>query len=237
MMCPQTVDAGVYVLGALAPADRAQYERHLAGCAECREEVADLAVLPGLLGRLDAPTAASIDAPTTTAPPGLLDSVLRAAGTERGRSVRRRRWQLAGAGLAAACLAVLATIGVSVMNNHPAPVPVAAPTPVVAQMQPIGEDVPVVGLLGYGPWNGGTQTEIKMLCLYDTSSPYAHPWTVHLVVYPRGGGAPMSLAAWGVKPGQDAAPSTTYAPIPPGNIDRIELVRADGERLLVYQPA
>ena len=41
------------MLGALAPAERADYERHLAGCAACRESVAELAVLPGLLGRLD----------------------------------------------------------------------------------------------------------------------------------------------------------------------------------------
>jgi hypothetical protein len=237
MRCPETVDAGVYVLGALAPADRAHYERHLAGCAECREEVADLAVLPGLLGRLDAATATAIDEPPAPAPPGLLDSVLRAAGTERGRLVRRRRWQLAGAGLAAACLAVLATIGVSVMDRSPAPVPVAAPSPVVAQMKPIDTDeaAPVVGLLGYSPANGGTA--IKMLCLYDSSSPYAHPWMVHLVVYPRDGGSPMSLDAWRVQPGQDAAPINTWAAITPTNIDRIELVRADGERLLVYQAA
>jgi hypothetical protein len=221
----------VYVLGALAPADRAQYERHLAGCAECREEVADLAVLPGLLGRLDAATAASVDEPPATpAPPKLLDSVLRAAGTERGRSRRRRRWQLAGVGLAAACLALLVGVGVTVMDGQP---PKRPATPVVAQMQPIDEDVPVVGLLGYGPYNGGT--EIKMLCLYDNSSPYAHPWTVHLVVYPRSGGGPVDLPSWPVNPGQDAAPISADTTIAPGNIDRIELVRADGERLLVYQ--
>ncbi|MER6596669.1 zf-HC2 domain-containing protein, partial [Micromonospora purpureochromogenes] len=51
--CEFAHDDGAYVLGALAPADRAAYERHLAGCAACREAVAEIAVLPGLLGRLD----------------------------------------------------------------------------------------------------------------------------------------------------------------------------------------
>ena len=51
--CEFAYDDGAYVLGALAPAERAAYERHLAGCASCREAVAEIAVLPGLLGRLD----------------------------------------------------------------------------------------------------------------------------------------------------------------------------------------
>src|ERR1700738_1996068 len=50
MTCEFTFDDGAYVLGALSPAERAAFERHLPGCASCRESVADLAVLPGLLG-------------------------------------------------------------------------------------------------------------------------------------------------------------------------------------------
>jgi hypothetical protein len=219
------------VLGALSSTERAQYERHLGGCAECRDEVAALAVLPGLLGRLDAGTAASLGEPSATpAPPQLLDSVLRAAGTERGRSRRRRRWQLAGAGLAAACLALLVGLGVSVFGDRPARVP----NPVVAQMQPVRAGEPLVALLGYAP--AGSGTDIQMLCLYTTSSPYAQAWTVRLMVYPRGGGSPVDLKSWPVEPGEDAAPFDAHTALAPGQIDRIELVRADGERLLVYQP-
>jgi anti-sigma factor RsiW len=60
MKCTQTLEVGAYVLGALVPAEREAFERHLAECAICRDEVADLAVLPGLLGRLDFETARSI---------------------------------------------------------------------------------------------------------------------------------------------------------------------------------
>lgn len=42
-----------YVLGALSPADRRQLDNHLLGCADCREELASYAGLPGLLSRLD----------------------------------------------------------------------------------------------------------------------------------------------------------------------------------------
>ena len=42
---------GVYLTGAIAPADRAVVVRHLAACADCRTELAGLAGLPGLLRR------------------------------------------------------------------------------------------------------------------------------------------------------------------------------------------
>ncbi|NYG07328.1 hypothetical protein BJ986_001815 [Phycicoccus badiiscoriae] len=41
-----------YVLGALAVAERREYEEHLAGCPVCRAAVAELAGLPGLLAQL-----------------------------------------------------------------------------------------------------------------------------------------------------------------------------------------
>src|SRR5690348_2526328 len=42
---------GVYLTGAIAPADRAVVVHHLAACAGCRTELAGLAGLPGLLRR------------------------------------------------------------------------------------------------------------------------------------------------------------------------------------------
>lgn len=40
---------GVYVLGAIGPAERAAMDGHLAGCAGCREELAGQVGLPGRL--------------------------------------------------------------------------------------------------------------------------------------------------------------------------------------------
>ena len=45
-------ELGVYVLGAIGSAERAQVGRHLASCPRCREELAGLAGLPGLLRRV-----------------------------------------------------------------------------------------------------------------------------------------------------------------------------------------
>src|ERR1700741_5364386 len=49
---------GVYLTGAIAPADRAGVVRHLAACADCRAELAGLAALPALLRRPPVPAAA-----------------------------------------------------------------------------------------------------------------------------------------------------------------------------------
>ncbi len=52
MTCAHDVNVGAYVIGALAPAERAGFERHLVDCPSCRASIHELAALPGLLGRL-----------------------------------------------------------------------------------------------------------------------------------------------------------------------------------------
>ena len=53
--CPYGLDDAAYVLGALPPDEHRAFEEHLAGCAACRTAVHDLAGLPGLLARVEAP--------------------------------------------------------------------------------------------------------------------------------------------------------------------------------------
>src|ERR1700727_1290710 len=43
---------GVYVLGAIDPAERSKVDAHLSTCPDCREELAGLAGLPALLRRV-----------------------------------------------------------------------------------------------------------------------------------------------------------------------------------------
>ncbi|NUU15630.1 anti-sigma factor family protein, partial [Curtobacterium pusillum] len=52
-----------YVLGSLPTDERLEYERHLETCAACRAAVAELAGMPGLLGRLPAEDAVAIAEP------------------------------------------------------------------------------------------------------------------------------------------------------------------------------
>lgn len=54
------ISLGVYVLGAIDPAERALVDAHLATCRDCRDELAGLAGLPALLARVSAEEAAAL---------------------------------------------------------------------------------------------------------------------------------------------------------------------------------
>lgn len=228
MRCTQTVESGAYVLGALPPAERAAYQRHLAGCPACRDEVAELAGLPGLLGRLDAGTAVSIGR-TAGAPVALLDTVLTNVRSERRRAGQRHRWQRRGVVLAAACLALAVGFGVATMD-HP-----AKARPVVAALHPVGEDVPVDALVGYAASDDGG-TDIVMSCVYLKNTGYrgSTNWNLTLVVYPRGSATGTTVSSWDVGPADDRLVLRWRVPLPPAEIGRIE-VRQGGSPLLVYQ--
>ncbi|MGI8330044.1 anti-sigma factor family protein [Actinomadura scrupuli] len=78
--CPQVRSAlGVYVLGAIDPAERSQVDAHLSMCPNCRDELAGLAGLPALLGRVSEPQIEHVAGP----PVELLDSLLAKAATRR----------------------------------------------------------------------------------------------------------------------------------------------------------
>ncbi|MGA8115433.1 MAG: zf-HC2 domain-containing protein, partial [Actinocatenispora sp.] len=71
-----------YVLGALTPAERHEYEQHLVGCRRCREAVRSFAGLPGLMSRVR-PEDFTTD--EVQPPPDLLPSLLSAATRRRRR--------------------------------------------------------------------------------------------------------------------------------------------------------
>lgn len=102
---------GVYVLGAIDPAERSVVDLHLGTCPECREELAGLAGLPALLRRIpvgeaqelagdDPDEVSGAGLPAPEAPSGeMLDLLL--GRTTQARQARRWR------GLAAAAAVVL----------------------------------------------------------------------------------------------------------------------------------
>jgi Putative zinc-finger len=100
---------GVYVLGAIDPAERAQVDEHLAACPGCREELAGLAGLPAMLRKVpvgEAERLAVADAEpglSVVPPEEMLPSLV-----ARTAHVRRiHRWR----GLAAAAAVVLVAVG------------------------------------------------------------------------------------------------------------------------------
>lgn len=169
MSCPLRHDGAAYVLGALSPDERLEFERHLAGCDECTRTVRELAGLPGLLGRVDPTVLADpeADGPVPdTLLPGLLNEVRRA----------RRRRTRAAAGWAAAVAALAASVALAVpmvvsqvrdgdASRPDVPGASSRPPGVAAEtMDPVG-DVPVRASVTLEPVSWGTR--LALTCSYD----------------------------------------------------------------------
>jgi hypothetical protein len=88
LSCTEATQAlGTYLVGALDPRERADVEAHLAHCPACRDELAGLAALPGLMSRLSTEEVLEGPPPVDGA---LLERMLAAAAWHR-RLARRRR--------------------------------------------------------------------------------------------------------------------------------------------------
>ena len=119
MDCDQArISLGVYVLGAIEPAERTQVDSHLGTCQECRDELAGLAGLPALLARVSKEEAIALAdtdgtpydpyATVTAEPPReLLATVLDLTAARR----KRRRWREAGLAVAAAAVIAVGVFG------------------------------------------------------------------------------------------------------------------------------
>lgn len=111
---------GVYVLGAIDPADRAIVDAHLPRCRHCRDELAGLAGLPALLGRVTEEQIAQV-AP----PPRMLDGLL-ARAAARGRTrTRNNRLRVALAAAAALVLIVGGIVTGTQVGERSRPTPTA----------------------------------------------------------------------------------------------------------------
>ena len=113
-------ELGVYVLGAIAPADRAVVDRHLASCPRCEEEVAELAGLRAQLRKVPVADAMQLSGERphdhSRPPEALVNGLVGWTGAIR----RRRRWSLAAA---AAVLAAVAAVGWALQVSQPAAPP------------------------------------------------------------------------------------------------------------------
>jgi anti-sigma factor RsiW len=119
---------GVYVLGAIDPAERALVDAHLLTCQDCRDELAGLAGLPALLARVNPDEISRIRADDTVRtdtsdrpPEELIGTVLDLAKARR----RRTRWRFAAAAAAVAAIAGGLFGGLSsITTTRTVPVPV-----------------------------------------------------------------------------------------------------------------
>ena len=184
-------DDAAYVLDALAPADRAAFERHLASCPTCHQSVAELTGLPAVLGRVDPLALETLD--VEPMPETLLPRLL----AEVGRHRRRRSLRIAATGFLATCLlAALAFGGITVWSD--------SHRPHTLVMQPVGADIDgihaTVRLLG-----DSAATRIRLDCGYDGGVRNEYPNyqpSYRMVVFNRAG-LMRDLGSWTPQPGED----------------------------------
>ena len=167
---------GVYLTGAIAPADRVVVVRHLTACAGCRAELAGLAGLPALLRRPPVQAAAQEPPTDNTVPDNTVtyypdayypDAGYPDAGGMSGRLVprvarqrRRRRWLLVAA---AFVLVVAAGAGWALHLVGPsAPGPQAEAT--LLQTRSIGDVTVLTDDEGYTLYWFGPDSATKSAC-------------------------------------------------------------------------
>ncbi|MCU1557448.1 MAG: putative transrane anti-sigma factor [Microbacteriaceae bacterium] len=196
-----------YLLGALSPTERREFERHLATCESCSAAIAELAMIPGLLARVPAEEASDLLRPASVLPvpvtllPRLVRSVAR----------RRRRAR----GLVAGALVATATVAAAIVLAIPLVFPGAARTvpPKTAEValiqvvpSPLSASVRLV------PEGWGTRIEMK--CRYAIGGPTNYvpapgSYASYAMYVTDGAGRSTQIATWTAEPGSTAEPSAT----------------------------
>jgi anti-sigma factor RsiW len=121
---------GVYVLGAIDPAERAQVDEHLATCHECREELASLAGLPAMLRKVPVVEAERLAAQDTELDEAEIPSeaILKSLVANTANVRRIHRWR----NLAAAAAVVVVALGGGVAVGHALQSSPSSPSPAAA---------------------------------------------------------------------------------------------------------
>ncbi|MEV6843703.1 zf-HC2 domain-containing protein [Actinoplanes sp. NPDC051411] len=223
MRCEHEHDDGAYVLGALSPAERVAYERHLATCSFCREAVRDISTLPDLLSRLDATEFAKLVDPSLSA--GEEHHPIRRLVTRRKTAKNLTVRVLSSA--AALLLIALVAVGVLVLTRGPSAPAATPPGPAVAMM-PVAGASPLTATLRMTSKAGGTL--INLTCSYSESA--TKPYTFRLIAYGPDD-EKEQVGSWQAAPGTDF-PMEAVTHFAAGSLSRLELVQYDGKALLAY---
>lgn len=204
---------GAYVLGSLDDDERREFEQHLAGCAECRDAVAELR---GVLPFLQAGDESNLGTPEEQALPG---SVLTGLLARERRAARRRRLIAGAAVAAAACLVALLVM----VRPGSSSSTLAAERPMV----PVAAS-PISARVGLTPTAWGTR--IDLTCSYRSGAGPASGYGYALAV--RGpDGRVRRLGTWRLSPGRTVT-FTTGTALRPDQIRAVDLVENDGTALL-----
>jgi hypothetical protein len=231
MSCEFAHRDGSYVLGALSPAERREFEEHLETCPGCARAVRELAGLPGLLARVD------VDVLETPAPEEPVPETLLPALVREVRRSRRRR-VLVSSGLvaaAAATVAVASLAATGVLGGDGTPTAQPRPTtsvavPVYHPMQTVA-GAPVTGRIAFENVLWGTK--LDLVCSYTAApSRYQEEAATYALVVHTKDGRSQQVATWRGLPGRTMAlPAATSAR--QAQIDSVE-VRSAGQAILEF---
>lgn len=213
-----TLDAA-YVLGALSPNDRRDYETHLRDCGSCDAAVRELAGMPGLLARVpatDVLAGVAEAAPPDTLLPGLLGAVRR----ERRRS---RRVVVTLALSSAACLLVALLVAFWPAGSGRPNSPVSVLTPAA------GAPIRATAQFTDAAWG----TEIRLRCTYAGDGPYGRSsgGTYTMLVTDRQGHR-QQLGTWRVTAERTSTVDGTTS-LPRSDIASVD-VRTTSGRLVLH---
>ena len=173
-----------YVLGALSPVERREFEDHLKGCAACASAVGELAGLPGLMSRVSVEDlTAEVEAPPDTLLPSL------------ARAVRRERvWRRLAVGAVAvngpdspARLPVTPSASTSSGTANLA-MSAVVPSPVTASARLVD--------MAWG-------TRIDLTCSYSAKGSYPTGGSAYALVVIDRSGAEQQVATWSALPNRE----------------------------------
>jgi Putative zinc-finger len=215
-----------YVLGALSPAHRREFESHMQHCASCRAAVTELTGMPAALAMVDRVDVESMDSGNPAPPlrPQLRDQVLDRVRWQR----RRTRWLTSAAvGVAAAVLAVGLVVAIrpEIFGLQQGTEQVV-PSLELSKVNP----TPIAASISMSSYSWGTR--IDMVCSYGDEEHYdAAPDNLGMVVVGRDGSR-QQIATWLGLSGGIALPSGSTS-LAVQEIAAVQLVSAgDGTVLL-----
>ena len=182
---------GVYVLGAIDPAERALVDAHLLTCRDCRDELAGLAGLPALLARVNPDEISRICADDTVRtvtddrPPGeLIGTVLDLAEARR----RRTRWRFLAMAAAVVVIAGGLFGGLRSIGTRTVQVPASIGAVHWETVHAASSVTPATASIAYSEelWGNGFQVLVDHIPLGTT----CQLWVVHP------DGTRTQVAAW-----------------------------------------
>jgi len=244
-----------YVLGALSPADRREFEEHLASCSACQAAISELAAIPGLLAQVSPADAAMLSMAVDNqaghgesvtpigGEAGLVDTgVLEAELVDAGppssllpkmikeaARARRRRILVAVAGIAAAVIVVISGVAIAsglIPLRPESPHRVAFSQVVPSAITAVADVIP-----------GTDGTQIKVECVYaevDDPRPGGGHETYSIIVVDRAGRA-TEIKEWPATPNKLMRPSG-MTPLQMSQIADLEIRESNSDEVLLRAP-